>query len=121
MAVKPDSSAGYATGGRLFIAFIVVFFLLGYGYLSIYLGTIAGLTGGFISAWWNAKDDFVTDETTAAVIAEEMEEEKQGFRTRAVLRGMRLKSNRESRSSRAERDARMNQSERKLGWPFRRK
>lgn len=63
MTSQPDASARTTTGARLFIIALLSFYFLGYSqFLSICLGAIAGICGGFISSWWNAKEDYVTDE-----------------------------------------------------------
>ncbi len=67
MASQPDSSARITTGARLFIIALLSFYFLGYSqFLSICLGAIAGVCGGFIASWWNAKEDYVTDEAVQA-------------------------------------------------------
>jgi hypothetical protein len=76
MALQPDASAGVNTGSKLFILFMILFLLLNYSiFLSISLGAIAGLTGGFTAAWWNAKEDYITEiEEQEMKEAEEAEE-----------------------------------------------
>lgn len=72
MALKPNSSAGVNVGSRLLILFMIGFLLLGYSvFLSICLGAIAGLTGGFTAAWWNATEDFLTSEEAAEIDGEQ--------------------------------------------------
>jgi hypothetical protein len=72
MPLKPNSSAGVNTGSRLLIFFMISFKLLGYStFLSICLGAIAGLAGGFTAAWWNASEDFLTDEEEAKLEGEQ--------------------------------------------------
>ena len=72
MASQPDSSARTTTGARLFIIALLSFYFLGYSqFFSICLGAIAGVCGGFISSWWNATEDYVTDESTEPVQSEE--------------------------------------------------
>ncbi len=66
MALQPNSAAGVNAGSKLLIFFMVGFLLLGYQpFLSICLGAIAGLAGGFTAAWWNASDDFLSDAEAA--------------------------------------------------------
>jgi hypothetical protein len=68
MASQPDSSARTTTGARLFIIALLSFYFLWYSqFLSICLGAIAGICGGFIASWWNAKEDYVTDETAQPI------------------------------------------------------
>jgi len=69
MAVRPDSTMGYRTGAKVLVIAMFGFFFLRYSpFLSICLGLIAGLTSGFISSWWHAKEDYITDEATGAEI-----------------------------------------------------
>lgn len=66
MALKPNTAAGVNTGSRLLILFMIGFLLLGYQpFLSICLGMLAGLAGGFLASWWNASEDFLSDEEAA--------------------------------------------------------
>ncbi|HEY9617096.1 MAG TPA: hypothetical protein V6C64_09655 [Microcoleaceae cyanobacterium] len=63
MAQRPDSSAGTSTGFKLWLFFMISFALLKYPpLLSVFLGAVAGVAGGVIAAWWNAKEDFLVDE-----------------------------------------------------------
>ncbi|NJP09723.1 MAG: hypothetical protein HC866_09735 [Leptolyngbyaceae cyanobacterium RU_5_1] len=118
MALRANSSAGFSTGSKLIIFAVIVFSLLGYSvFLSICLGVIAGVTGGFIASWWNAKEDFITDEpsTVAATVVEEGV--KPGFPLRARSRppryGIGVRLARRSRTTGAVR---------RFGWPlFRRR
>ena len=72
MAVRPDSTMGYRTGSKMLVIFMFAFFFMGYTpFLSICLGAIAGLTSGFLSSWWHAKEDFVTDEVTGKPLDKE--------------------------------------------------
>ncbi len=72
MASQPDSSARITTGARLFIIALLSFYFLGYSqFLSICLGAIAGGCGGFIASWWNATEDYVTDEFAQPLQTEE--------------------------------------------------
>jgi hypothetical protein len=51
------SSKGILAGLQLNLGFLLGFFILGYSpVLSILLGTIAGVAGGFIVVWWHAID-----------------------------------------------------------------
>lgn len=71
MAVRPDSTMGYRTGSKLFLIFMFGFFLLRYSlFLSICLAAIGALAGGFLSSWWHAKEDYITDEATESTIVE---------------------------------------------------
>ncbi|MGI0484640.1 hypothetical protein ACN4EK_04325 [Pantanalinema rosaneae CENA516] len=63
MAQRPDSSAGTSTGFQLWLFFMISFALLRYPpTLSVFLGAVAGVAGGLVAAWWNAKEDFLVDE-----------------------------------------------------------
>jgi hypothetical protein len=76
MALQPDASAGVNTGTKLFILFMIVFLLLNYTiFLSICLGAIAGLAGGFIAAWWDAKEDYLTEIEAAESRGEDVSED----------------------------------------------
>jgi hypothetical protein len=72
MSPQPDSSAGITTGTQLFIFALLSFYFLKYPpYLSIFLGAISGVCGGFVSSWWNAKEDYTADESTQATQSKE--------------------------------------------------
>jgi hypothetical protein len=72
MASQPDASARTTTGARLFIIALLSFYFLGYSQLlSICLGAIAGVCGGFISSWWNAKEDYGDDKSAEPDSSEE--------------------------------------------------
>ena len=103
MAVKPDAAMGYRTGAKFLLIFMFAFFLLGYSYiLSIALGAIAGLSSGFMAAWWNAKEDFFTEEETAKAERSQAGNETSGgmIQRRALRYGFGVKL---AKSSRAER------------------
>lgn len=38
--------------------------------LSVSLAAIGALASGFISSWWHAKEDYITDEATESAIVE---------------------------------------------------
>jgi len=62
MAKHPDISGGFSTGLKYWLLFMVSLFVLGYSpFLSICLGAIGGIAGGFIIAWWKPKDDLKGD------------------------------------------------------------
>ncbi|MGB3758581.1 MAG: hypothetical protein WBA07_19735 [Rivularia sp. (in: cyanobacteria)] len=55
------SSDGIDAGLKYWLFFLLSFLLLGYDApISILLGGIAGLSGGFIFAWWGSKEPTVT-------------------------------------------------------------
>lgn len=55
------SSDGVDAGLKYWLFFLLSFLLLGYQPpISILLGGIAGLSGGFIFAWWGSKEPTVT-------------------------------------------------------------
>ncbi|MEM6752349.1 MAG: hypothetical protein AAF630_05190 [Cyanobacteria bacterium P01_C01_bin.38] len=55
------SSDGVDAGLKYWLFFLLSFLLLGYQPpISILLGGIAGLSGGFIFAWWGSKEPVVT-------------------------------------------------------------
>lgn len=55
------SSDGVDAGLKYWLFFLLSFLLLGYDPpISILLGGIAGLSGGFIFAWWGSKEPTVT-------------------------------------------------------------
>lgn len=94
----------------MLLIFMFAFFFLGYSpFLSICLGAIAGLTSGFISAWWHAKDDFITDEATETSERTTSSIDRQ---SRSVQHGFGVKTSREARAARAVWQ---------FGWLFRRK
>lgn len=58
MALKPATNAGFTTGVRFWIFFLICFALLGYSpFLSICLGAVGGIAAGVLDAWVKAKDD----------------------------------------------------------------
>ncbi|MBV6622029.1 MAG: hypothetical protein KI793_03585 [Rivularia sp. (in: Bacteria)] len=55
------SSDGVDAGLKYWLFFLLSFLLLGYDPpISILLGGLAGLSGGFIFAWWGSKEPTVT-------------------------------------------------------------
>ena len=55
------SSDGVDAGLKYWLFFLLSFLLLGYeAPISILLGGLAGLSGGFIFAWWGSKEPVVT-------------------------------------------------------------
>ncbi|MEO1429767.1 MAG: hypothetical protein AAFS12_17405 [Cyanobacteria bacterium J06632_19] len=55
------SSDGVDAGLKYWLFFLLSFLLLGYeAPMSILLGGLAGLSGGFIFAWWGSKEPTVT-------------------------------------------------------------
>lgn len=104
MALKPNSSAGVNTGAKLLIFFMIGFLLLGYQpFLSICLGAIAGLAGGFTAAWWNASEDFLTDAEAAKLEGEPEPEAtpSAGSTTRRKRYGFGVKPARQARRERS--------------------
>ncbi|MBM0742852.1 hypothetical protein JOY44_14760 [Phormidium sp. CLA17] len=111
MASQPDASARTTTGARLFIFALLSFYFLGYTpFLSISLGAIAGVCGGFIASWWNAKEDYITDESAQPLTAEESAAITVA-QPRSRRYGMGVKLARQSQAARAKR---------RFGWLFRR-
>lgn len=56
MTLKPDLNAGLSTGVKYWLFFMIALFLLRYdSLLSIVLGAIGGLAGGFVEACLKAK------------------------------------------------------------------
>lgn len=103
MAVKPDAAMGYRTGAKFLLIFMFAFFLLGYSYiLSIALGAIAGLSSGFMAAWWNAKEDFFTEEETAKAERSQTGDDATGgsLKPRALRYGFGVKLAKDTRSDR---------------------
>jgi lipopolysaccharide export LptBFGC system permease protein LptF len=114
MALKPDANSGVNIGARLLIGFMIGFLFLRYSiFLSICLGFLAGVTGGFIASWWNAKEDYLRDEETAqeSVIAGDGEAVKAIAPLRKIRRGFGVRPARRSRETRAIR---------RFGWLWRR-
>jgi len=109
MASQPDSSARMTTGTRLFIVALLGFYFLGYTqFLSICLGAIAGICGGFIASWWNAKEDYVTDEAAQA----EESTAVTTAQTRPRRYGMGVKLARQPQETR---------TKKRFGWLFRKR
>ncbi len=78
--------------------------------MSICLGAIAGICGGFIASWWNAKEDYVTDE--AGQTPAEKEAAIAVAQTRPRRYGMGVKLARQPQEARA--------VKKRFGWLFRR-
>lgn len=106
---------GYRTGAKVLVVFMFGFFFLGYSpFLSVCLGTIAGLTSGFISSWWHAKEDYITDEKTGETVVEgEPGSSSSRLQPRGVRYGFGVRSARESSGGIA-------RPSRGVGWLFRR-
>ncbi|MDX2242563.1 MAG: hypothetical protein NW224_17890 [Leptolyngbyaceae cyanobacterium bins.302] len=106
---------GYRTGAKVLLLFMFGFFFLGYTpFLSVCLGAIAGLTSGFISSWWHAKEDYITDEATGAEITSgETSASGAGLRPRGVRYGFGVRSARNASGSVA-------RPSKGVGWLFRR-
>lgn len=74
-------SAGFSTGLKLWLFFLLSFVLLGYSVpLSILLGAIAGLAGGWIIAWWKSTDEPNSSEPPPTEIPEEPPAKLSGLR-----------------------------------------
>lgn len=73
--------------------FLLSFFFLGYSvYLSIFLGAVGGLAGGWVIGWWKSKDD------PSDLQPEELVDEEDLRANRARVRGLRLaKQHRDSK------------------------
>ena len=94
---------GYRTGAKFLLIFMFAFFLLGYSYiLSIGLGAIAGLSSGFMAAWWNAKEDFFTEEETAKAERSQTGDDATGgpLKPRALRYGFGVKLAKDTRNER---------------------
>jgi hypothetical protein len=106
---------GYRTGAKVLILAMFAFYFLRYSpFLSISLGLIAGLTSGFISSWWHAKEDYITDEATGAEIVDGEPGSITTPERRPVRYGFGVKS---ARQGRVETRARPSRG---VGWLFRR-
>ena len=58
MTLKPDLNAGLSTGVKCWLFLMIALFSLGYSApLSIVLGAIGGLAGGFVESCLKAKPD----------------------------------------------------------------
>lgn len=113
MAVRPDSTMGYRTAAKVMVIFMFAFYFLGYTpFLSICLAAIAAVTSGFISSWWHAKEDYITDEATGAQIVDG-EPTETGSRSRGIRYGFGIRTARNQDSSVA-------RPARGVGWLFRR-
>ncbi len=116
MAVKPDAGMGYRTGAKMLLIFMFAFFFVGYSpLLSISLGAIAGLSSGFISSWWHAKEDFFTEQETTQ--AERSNSSSSAIPSKPQVRvfryGFGVKLAKNSRIDRQNRGG--------ISWPFQRK
>ncbi|MBF2027734.1 MAG: hypothetical protein IGS48_13375 [Oscillatoriales cyanobacterium C42_A2020_001] len=112
MAVRPDSTMGYRTGAKLLLLFLFALVFMGYSlFLSVCLSAIAALTGGFISSWWHAKEDFVTDEETESMVVDADSASPTTVQPTPIRYGFGVKSAREGRAIRPLRG---------VGWLFRR-
>lgn len=69
-------SAGFSSALKYWLFFLVSFSLLGYPVpLSIFIGAIGGLAGGWVVSWSKAKDD-VAPQISPAKTPEEKAEEQ---------------------------------------------
>jgi hypothetical protein len=60
MAIPPNEvlSKGFSAGLQIWLGFLLGFFLLGYpAYVSIALGALAGIAGGFVIGWWEIREE----------------------------------------------------------------
>ncbi|MGQ4647568.1 hypothetical protein [Lyngbya aestuarii] len=74
-------SQGFSTALPLWLFFLFCFFFLGYPVpLSILLGAIGGLAGGWIVGWWNSKDE----QTRISELQEEEESEEAPIRLKGL-------------------------------------
>jgi len=112
MALQANSSLGYKTATKFLIGSMFGFYFLGYSpWLSVGLGLIAGLTSGFIAAWWNAQEDYITDqpaETEATPLTEIIVPAQKSRDYPPVRYGFGIKTARSPR-----------QGIQGFGWPFR--
>lgn len=100
---------GFSAGLRIWLFFLCCFFALGYSVsLSICLGALGGLAGGFMVAWWKSRGD------VSEPVEESGDKEKIGpfQRTRERLRRLR-------EQAQATRDHRPNATMSR--WPSRKK
>ncbi|MEM1394130.1 MAG: hypothetical protein AAF757_13525 [Cyanobacteria bacterium P01_D01_bin.116] len=87
------SSDGVDAGLKYWLFFLLSFLLLGYEPpISILLGGIAGLSGGFIFAWWGSKEPTVTK--VSGQIQQNIESQDEG------LPAQRINSQRSRRTTR---------------------
>ncbi len=101
MAVRPDSTMGYRTGAKLLLMFLFALVFMGYSlFLSVCLSAIAALTGGFISSWWHAKEDFVTDEEAESITVDAASGTPTTVQPSPIRYGIGVKSAREGRAIR---------------------
>lgn len=71
--VIPDFSDGFSVALRLWLLFLLALFFLGYPVpFSILVGAVGGFSGGWIFAWWKAKDEPVKIESEAVEDSEEI-------------------------------------------------
>lgn len=116
MPLQANKSIGYKTGARVLIFSMFGFYLLRYpAVLSVGLGAIAGLTSGFIAAWWHAQEDYMTDAPKTAPTAEPNDKAlvPSTSQPRPVRYGFGVKTTRAIRATRPGISG--------FGWPFRRK
>lgn len=96
-------STGY--GLRLWLFFLLSFYFLGYPVpLSILLGAVGGLAGGWVIGWWKSKDD------PSDLQPEEMVDEEDLRENRARVRGLRL--------AKQQRDSKYRKPSQGFGLPF---
>jgi prepilin signal peptidase PulO-like enzyme (type II secretory pathway) len=82
-----DSSEGIDAGLRYWLFFLLGFVLVGYQTpISILLGALAGIGGGWIIAWWGSKEESRTQISSDTSQASEEESLTAGTTTRRRVR-----------------------------------
>ena len=101
--LSKEFSTGY--GLRLWLFFLLSFYFLGYPvFLSILLGAIGGLAGGYVAGWWKSKDD------PSDIQPEEIVDEDELRESRTKVSGLRL--------AKQQRDSRYRQQSQGAAIPF---
>jgi len=107
----------YRTAAKVMVVGMFTFFFLKYSpFLSIALAAIAAVCSGFISSWWHAKEDYITDEVTGATIVEG-EPTLENISSSSSRRGMRYGFGMRTARDKREPVARPSRG---VGWLFRR-
>lgn len=89
-----DFATGFPTFLKLWLFFLLAFVFLGYSIpLSIGLGAIAGLAGGFTNAWLKSKDEPSKAPPDEPSILEEKSTKLGGLRKAMQQRNMNKNSN----------------------------
>lgn len=103
------SSKGILAGLQLNLGFLLGFVILGYSpVLSILLGTIAGVVGGFIVVWWHAIDP--------VEVARELDETESPSEPISSLEALRLQRQKQYVERRQQQQSRRRQGMRWQDW-----